>query len=288
MRKKEQVIMLTSSLFVLTALTMTGVYVKGNNAKEQKEEYRLDFSQLEQGQDADGLMVKNQSVTVEDAPNNDLDYEPDLEEVGSVNVQNPEVEVTEVAEADDTQMAHPETDTKDNTENASESGEQAESAETGEAQESNSQSVASVEQMDLHFSGENTLALPVVGNVLVNFSMEEPVYFATLEQYRLSPAMVIGVTEGTDVAAMWEAQITDITHSNELGNLVTMSFGDGYECIYGQLEDIQVSVGSYVEKGDIIGKVAAPTKYYSVEGANLYLELLKDEVPVDPMSFMSE
>lgn len=277
--------MLTSSLFVLTALTMTGVYVKGNNAKEQKEEYRLDFSQLEQGQDADGLMVKNQNPMVEEAPNNDLDYEPDLEEVGSVNVQNPEIEVTEVAEADDThQMVHPETDT----ENTSGSEEQPESAETGEAQESNSQSVASVEKMDLHFSGENTLALPVVGKVLVNFSMEEPVYFATLEQYRLSPAMVIGVTEGTDVAAMWEAQITDITHSNELGNLVTMSFGDGYECIYGQLEDLQVSVGSYVEKGDIIGKVAAPTKYYSVEGANLYLELLKDEVPVDPMSFMSE
>ena len=276
--------MLTSSLFVLTALTMTGVYVKGNNAKEQKEEYRLDFSQLEQGQDADGLMVKNQNPMVEEAPNNDLDYEPDLEEVGSVNVQNPEIEVTEVAEADDTQMAHPETDT----ENTSGSEEQPESAETGEAQESNSQSVASVEKMDLHFSRENTLALPVVGKVLVNFSMEEPVYFATLEQYRLSPAMVIGVTEGTDVAAMWEAQITDITYSNELGNLVTMSFGDGYECIYGQLEDLQVSVGSYVEKGDIIGKVAAPTKYYSVEGANLYLELLKDEVPVDPMSFMSE
>ncbi len=229
-------------------------------------------------------MVKNQNPMVEEAPNNDLDYEPDLEEVGSVNVQNPEIEVTEVAEADDTQMVHPETDT----ENTSGSEEQPESAETGEAQESNSQSVASVEKMDLHFSGENTLALPVVGKVLVNFSMEEPVYFATLEQYRLSPAMVIGVTEGTDVAAMWEAQITDITHSNELGNLVTMSFGDGYECIYGQLEDLQVSVGSYVEKGDIIGKVAAPTKYYSVEGANLYLELLKDEVPVDPMSFMSE
>ena len=276
--------MLTSSLFVLTALTMTGVYVKGNNAKEQKEEYRLDFSQLEQGQDADVLMVKNQNSMVEEAPNNDLDYEPDLEEVGSVNVQNPEMEVTEVAEADDTQMVHPETDT----ENTSGSEEQPESAETGEAQESNSQSVASVEKVDLHFSGENTLALPVVGKVLVNFSMEEPVYFATLEQYRLSPAMVIGVTEGTDVAAMWEAQITDITHSNELGNLVTMSFGDGYECIYGQLKDLQVSVGSYVEKGDIIGKVAAPTKYYSVEGANLYLELLKDEVPVDPMSFMSE
>lgn len=284
MRKKEQVIMLTSSLFVLTALTMTGVYVKGNNAKEQKEEYRLDFSQLEQGQDTDGLMAKNQNSSVEEAPNNDLDYEPDLEEVDSVNVQNPEMELTEVAEADDTQMAHQE----EGKEDTSESGEQTESTETGEAQESNSQSVASVEKMDLHFSEENTLALPVVGKVLVNFSMEEPVYFATLEQYRLSPAMVIGVTEGTDVAAIWEAQITDITHSNELGNLVTMSFGDGYECIYGQLDELQVSVGSYVKKGDIIGKVAAPTKYYSVEGANLYLELLKDGVPVDPLSFMNE
>lgn len=276
--------MLTSSLFVLTALTMTGVYVKGNNAKEQKEEYRLDFSQLEQGQDTDGLMAKNQNSSVEEAPNNDLDYEPDLEEVDSVNVQNPEMELTEVAEADDTQMAHQE----EGKEDTSESGEQTESTETGEAQESNSQSVASVEKMDLHFSEENTLALPVVGKVLVNFSMEEPVYFATLEQYRLSPAMVIGVTEGTDVAAIWEAQITDITHSNELGNLVTMSFGDGYECIYGQLDELQVSVGSYVKKGDIIGKVAAPTKYYSVEGANLYLELLKDGVPVDPLSFMNE
>ena len=65
MRKKEQVIMLTSSLFVLTALTMTGVYVKGNNEKDQKEEYRLDFSQLEQGQDTDGLMAKNQNAPVE-------------------------------------------------------------------------------------------------------------------------------------------------------------------------------------------------------------------------------
>ena len=34
MRKKEQIIMLTSSLCVLTDLTMTGVYVKGNNATE--------------------------------------------------------------------------------------------------------------------------------------------------------------------------------------------------------------------------------------------------------------
>ena len=39
-----------------------------------------------------------------------------------------------------------------------------------------------------------------------------------------------------------------------------------------------------VVTGDPIGKVAAPTMYYSVEGTNVYFKLTKDGVPVDPMS----
>ena len=32
--------------------------------------------------------------------------------------------------------------------------------------------------------------------------------------------------------------------------------------------------------------VNEPTKYYSVEGTNLYFQVLKDGEPVDPMNFM--
>ena len=42
--------------------------------------------------------------------------------------------------------------------------------------------------------------------------------------------------------------------------------------------------GDIISSGDVIGKVAAPTKYYSVEGPNVYFRLTKDGRPVNPLS----
>ena len=47
-----------------------------------------------------------------------------------------------------------------------------------------------------------------------------------------------------------------------------------------------LSTGDYVNAGEMIGNLSEPTKYYSVEGPNLYFEILKDGEPVDPMNFM--
>ena len=63
-----------------------------------------------------------------------------------------------------------------------------------------------------------------------------------------------------------------------------MELGGGYQATYGQLTNILVSEGSYVAAGDIIADVAAPTKYFSVEGTNVYFKLTKDGVPVNPMT----
>ena len=38
----------------------------------------------------------------------------------------------------------------------------------------------------------------------------------------------------------------------------------------------------------MIGTIAAPTKYYSLEGTNLFFELMKDKEPVNPMDFLPE
>lgn len=288
MRKKEQIIMLTSSLCVLTALTMTGVYVKGNNAKEQKKEYRLDLTNVDRAENKETKPQNNPVVTgettgIEDAPNNDLDYEPDFEDVASGDVKNPRLIPSEIAETEDEQAKEDDESAMKEEEQKEENTEETESDSTD-----NAQTTSSVVATNLHFTEDQVLTLPVVGNILINFSMDAPVYHATLEQYRYSPALVISATEGTDVCAMCDAQITGIATTPQLGTQVTMSLGDGYECIYAQLSDVQVALGSFVKKGDVIGRIAAPTKYYSVEGPNLYLEMLKDEVPVDPMTFMSE
>ena len=41
-----------------------------------------------------------------------------------------------------------------------------------------------------------------------------------------------------------------------------------------------------VKEGEVIGNISAPTKYYSVEGPNLYFAMKKDGVPVDPFEYL--
>lgn len=43
--------MLASSAFVLAALTMTGVYMKGQNVESKDDGYTLDFTALENNAD---------------------------------------------------------------------------------------------------------------------------------------------------------------------------------------------------------------------------------------------
>ena len=136
----------------------------------------------------------------------------------------------------------------------------------------------------LDFTDADTLVWPIVGNVLVNYSMDKTVYFATLDQYKYSPAIVIAAVEGEGITAAADGQVTDIYQDPETGTTVVMNLGDGYELTYGQLKDLAVSEGDMVETGDLVGSVAAPTMYYSVEGANVYFKLTKDGTPVDPMS----
>ena len=52
-------------------------------------------------------------------------------------------------------------------------------------------------------------------------------------------------------------------------------------------KDIQIEEGSAVSKGDLIGYISEPTKYYTVEGANLYLKLTNNGVAVDPLDYLN-
>ena len=42
-----------------------------------------------------------------------------------------------------------------------------------------------------------------------------------------------------------------------------------------------------LEEGDLIGYIGNPTKYYSVEGANLYIKMTHNGEPVDPMDYLN-
>lgn len=139
---------------------------------------------------------------------------------------------------------------------------------------------------ELYFDESETLTWPVIGGVIMKYNMEETVYFETLDQYKRNSAMIIDGEVGDAVFAAADGIVLSIEVDTESGQTVTMDIGNGYELVYGQLEGLDVSVGSYVEMGTAIGILAEPTKYYSVEGPNLYFQLWKDGEAVDPLEYL--
>lgn len=136
----------------------------------------------------------------------------------------------------------------------------------------------------LSFDRDEGLAWPVNGNVIMNYSMDHTIYFATLMQYKCNPAIIIDAEIGTEVKAAADGVITGIDATNEeTGMTVTMEIGDGYSVVYGQLDNLNHDVGDFVTMGDTIGTVAEPTKYYTVEGSNLYFQVMENGKTINPM-----
>lgn len=147
-------------------------------------------------------------------------------------------------------------------------------------------SVAAENTASAAFSEESLLDWPASGNVLINYSMDQTTYFSTLEQYKYNPALIIGGTDGEPIYASAAGTVQSIDELAQTGVTVTLDMGNGYEAVYGQLKDISVSVGDYLARGDLLGYLNQPTKYYSVEGTNLYFKVTKDGTPVNPMDYM--
>ncbi len=139
---------------------------------------------------------------------------------------------------------------------------------------------------EVYFSEDSVLDWPASGNVLLGYSMDQTVYFQTLDQYKYNPAMIISGEVGEMIGAAAPGIVTNIEQNAKTGVTVTLDMGNGYSAVYGQLKDVPLEIGDYLEKGHVVGYLNEPTKYYSVEGPNLYFEVLKDDSPVDPTLYM--
>lgn len=137
----------------------------------------------------------------------------------------------------------------------------------------------------LHFAPEDGILWPMEGNVIINYSMDSTVYFATLEQYKYNPAVIIEGEVNDKVVSVAKGKVVDISTNEVTGCTMTVDLGDGYTAIYGQLKEPNFSVGDYVESGHVLGFIAEPTKYFAVEGSNLYFAMEKDGTPINPVEF---
>lgn len=253
LRQKQYVI--AGTLVILAAIGMTWFYTSQQTKERQEKEQQL-------AQEAE--LAREEELAAQE------DTEEELQQASSVVLPKEAEDVAEVSEQ-----------TEKTEEDTSGESETKQTSETGQASESTAASGTA-----LHFSADEGLSWPMEGDVILGFHMDQTVYFATLDQYKYNPAILIAGEVNNKVFAAAQGKITDITQNEVTGCTVTMDLGDGYTAIYGQLKDLNFEVGDLVEEGQVIGYVSEPTKYFSVEGSNLYFEIQKDGVPQDPVALI--
>lgn len=268
--KKRRGAKIGLALCMAAALVLTGVYTfnqyKTNVRKEMEKIEKESQDELEQFQNANAG-----DLTEETTDSNDSEWE---EETDTAEKEGEE-------EADSASE-----DTSDSASGTLEFGEtENENEDTAQTDAADTQETAGISNQ-INFSETDTLIWPVDGTVLMNYSMDQTVYFATLDQYKYNPALIIGGAVNDQVISACKGLVKSIDKTAQEGTTITVDMGNGYEAIYGQLQNVQVKTGDQVEAKTVLGYLAEPTRYYSVEGCNLYFELRKDGQPIDPLPFL--
>lgn len=254
MKKYQYIIALACVL--VGAVGFSSIYVT-NQAKEREAELarqqQVQESQQLEIASKDNEIAENEEPTLPEFSSNqiaDANLNPNIQEQSEQPSAEDEVENGQVAETDE--------------------GEEEETA------------VGTIVEEKLTFNPEKGLVWPIDGSVLLDYSMESTIFFPTLQQYQYNPAMILSGNVNDKVYFIARGKITNIETNEVTGCTVTQDMGDGYTAVYGQLKELNFEVGEMVESGQVVGYVNEPTKYYSVEGSNVYFQVLKDGVPIDP------
>ncbi len=200
---KERILMVASAVLVLGSLTATGLWL-GRDRSTQDEGYVVDLSAIENNTTA-GLNEEDdvhlaESVTQGASTQDDLDYDPYFQETNSQKVENPDQSESEsMSDGTGQESADSEKKEQDTKDQGTEKQEEAKLASTD--QEENTTALSTAMQPALTFSDSDTLVWPIVGNILVNYSMDKTVYFPTLQQYKYNPAIIIQANEGDLITA---------------------------------------------------------------------------------------
>jgi murein DD-endopeptidase MepM/ murein hydrolase activator NlpD len=122
----------------------------------------------------------------------------------------------------------------------------------------------------------------------------------SLNQTIRTNGICIEAVVGDDIKLGAVGEIVQITEDStaiknaalpgNVGKLIEVDHGNGYTSLYGiQKGDLMpnLRVGDSITQGAIIGTVGAPTGPFITQGSNVYLQIAKDGVPINPEAILT-
>ena len=141
---------------------------------------------------------------------------------------------------------------------------------------------------DEHFVGFDGFIRPCGGYISKEFSVELPVYSATMYDYRTHAGIDIACEVGSVVRASNNGEISEIYDDPLMGRTLVIEHKDGITSVYSNLSpDLpsDIYVGKFVATGDAIGGVGSSALCESAETSHLHFEIRKDGSPVNPEEY---
>lgn len=132
-----------------------------------------------------------------------------------------------------------------------------------------------------------SFTLPLEGKITKGYSITEPIYSKTLDQFVIHSGIDIEAPVDTQVLAAGDGTITKVYNDDKLGITVEISHGNGVVTRYCNLSTTKmIGEGDVVKKGQPISGVGSSALFESLEAPHLHFEVLKDGVAVDPSNYI--
>lgn len=273
------------AIFCITAIATVGALSIGGNKEDDTPDSLVDLNETNEPGDKEQLAEGDQTQTpeVKDpsqvAENPDEKKDPEVENPSQAEeqpdvTQTPEVENPPQVAENPGEEKEPEVEAPSQVADTPDEPDQAEVL--------SPQLIAE----QLNFDKSAGLMWPISGEVVIPYSPDHGVFHFTLEQFSASEAMVLSSTVGTEVKAAAKGVVTSIEEDVRTGTTVTLALGNNTALVYGQLDVADLKEGDVVEAGECIGSVAEPTRYYVVEGPNLYFKVMEGEKSIDPTELL--
>ena len=258
------------AIFCITAIATVGALSMGGNDGDDTPDSLVDLNETGEPDDtqvADGEQntpeVQNPDIQVGDNTGDDTQT-PEVQDPSQVAEQPEVTQTPEVQDPSQVAELPKETEEPEQTEVLS------------------PQLIAE----QLAFDKAAGLMWPISGEVIIPYSPDHGVFHFTLEQFSASEAMVLSSAVGTEVKAAAKGVVTSIEEDVRTGTTVTLALGNNTSLVYGQLDVTDLKEGDVLEAGECIGTVAEPTRYYVVEGPNLYFKVMEGEESIDPTELL--
>ncbi len=119
-----------------------------------------------------------------------------------------------------------------------------------------------------------------------NFTDTTLVWSPTLKQYSTHLALDF-TSDDKNVYASCDGTVKEVGYNALDGNYVVLAHKDGYITKYLSLDKAStLKQGATIKQGQLLGKMSTSQGSESLDGDHLHFEILKDNVPVNPLEVL--